>query len=572
VVDQQALMGIGTTRSLERIAASLGKLQAAEPVFECVDDLPHGGLLLALPALLSIGLLRHTREHFELPDGFYGIESIFVLLAFMALGRVRSLESLRYQAPGEWGKLLGLDRVPEVRTLREKLGLLCGEPGAALSWSRTLAKEWMEADPQSAGVLLVDGHTRVYHGSLTKLPRHYVSRQRLCLRATTDYWVNAMDGRPFFVITKPVDPGLIKVLSQDIVPRLKAEVPGQPTPEQLAAQPLRHRFTLVFDREGYSPEFFKAMKQERIAIVSYHKFPGDDWRPEEFSPQSVRLANGECLQHDLAERGTLLGNGLWVREVRHLDSKGHQSAILTTDYIHPLQDVATAMFARWSQENFFKYMRDHYGLDALVEYGTSTVPDTLEVVNPQWRSLDAQIRSLRSQLAREKAEFGHLNLMDISNPEQAARFEDKKGRLLQSLQQRQQELEDLKIRRKAQARKVLVKDLAPEQRFEQLCAVRKHFVDTIKLIAYRAETALVHLAREKLQRLEDARAFVRSVLDCGVDLRPDTQEGTLTVCFHGLASVAHNEVLAHLCTEMTATESVFPMTNLRVIFRPPGPT
>jgi hypothetical protein len=572
VVDQQALMGVGTTRSLERVAASLGKLQAAQPLFECVDDVPHGGVLLALPALLSTGLLRHTREHFALPEGFYGIESIFVMLAFMALGRVRSMESLRYHAPGEWGKLLGLDRIPEVRTLRQKLGLLCAEPTAALRWSSTLAKEWMQADPESAGVLLVDGHTRVYHGGLTKLPRHYVSRQRLCLRATTDYWVNAMDGRPFFVITKPVDPGLIEVLKQDIVPRLKAEVPGQPTEQELAQQPLRHRFTLVFDREGYSPDFFKAMKAERIAIVSYHKFPGEDWPRQEFSSQSVRLANGECLQHDLAERGTRLSNGLWVREVRHLDSKGHQSSILTTDYTNLLQHIAMAMFARWSQENFFKYMRDHYGLDALVEYGTSAVPDTQEVVNPQWRTLDAQIRSQRGKLAREKAEFGHWNLAEISNPEQAARFEDKKGRLLQSLQQREAELEELKIRRKTQKRKVLLKDLPPEHRFEQLSAVRKHFVDTIKLIAYRAETALVHVAKERLGRLEDSRAFLRSVLDCTVDLRPNPQAGTLSVCFHSLATMAHNEVLAHLCAEMTATETVFPMTNLRMIFRPPGPT
>jgi transposase len=88
-------------------------------------------VLLALPALLAMGLLRRAPEFYRLPHGFYGMESIFLLLGLMALARIRSLEQLRYQAPGEWGKLLGLDRIPEVRTLRAKLKVLCQNVGQA---------------------------------------------------------------------------------------------------------------------------------------------------------------------------------------------------------------------------------------------------------------------------------------------------------------------------------------------------------------------------------------------------------------------------------------------------------
>jgi hypothetical protein len=52
---------------------------------------------------------------------------------------------LRYVAPGEWGHLLGLDRIPEVRTLREKLEILCRQAGRAIQWNTLLAKEWMMA-------------------------------------------------------------------------------------------------------------------------------------------------------------------------------------------------------------------------------------------------------------------------------------------------------------------------------------------------------------------------------------------------------------------------------------------
>jgi hypothetical protein len=178
-----------------------------------------------------------------------------------------------------------------------------------------------------------------------------VARERLCLRATTDYWVNAMDGQPFFVVNQAVDPGLIQVIEQEIVPQLERCVPAH---APLDADALRHRFTLVFDREGYSPAFFLRMKNQRIACLTYHKFPGEDWLPEEFAPTAVRLASGEVLTLDLAERGTCLSNGLWVREVRKRSQQGHQTAILATDYGSAAAPMAAAMFARWSQENFFK--------------------------------------------------------------------------------------------------------------------------------------------------------------------------------------------------------------------------
>ncbi|MCX5757183.1 MAG: hypothetical protein NTU83_01490 [Candidatus Hydrogenedentes bacterium] len=173
----------------------------------------------------------------------------------MALARIRTVEQLRYSATGEWGALLGLDRIPEVRTLREKVNVLA-QPGAVGQWSGLLSREWMEGAPDAAGVLYVDGHVRVYHGSQTALPRRYVSRERLCLRGTTEYWVNDRQGRPFFVVSTPFTDGLLVQLRDVIVPRLLGEVPHQPSDAALEADPYLSRFTLVFDREGYSPAFF----------------------------------------------------------------------------------------------------------------------------------------------------------------------------------------------------------------------------------------------------------------------------------------------------------------------------
>jgi hypothetical protein len=92
-------------------------------------------------------------------------------------------------------------------------------------------------------------------------------------------------------VHRPVDPGLLRVLEEEIVPRLEREVPGQPTAEALAADPYGHKFTLVQDREGYSPDGFARMRARRIAVLTYHKHPGPDWLSAEFQTHKVKLVH-----------------------------------------------------------------------------------------------------------------------------------------------------------------------------------------------------------------------------------------------------------------------------------------
>jgi hypothetical protein len=555
-------MGRGATATMERLAASLGQLQEATPRFVPALDIAKGGVLLALPALLVSGLLRHTAKFFHLRAGFYGLTSIFLLLGFITLGRLRSIEALRYCAPGEWGKLLGLDRAPEVRTLRSKLKHLADQE-QAFSWSSTLCKEWMQETPEEAAVLYVDGHVRVYHGTAKVLPKHYVARQRLCLSATVDYWVNAMDGRPFFVMSQAVDPGLLQVLERDIVPRLEADIPNPPG---LDADPLLHRFTVVFDREGYSPAFFAKMKKRRIACLTYHKYQGEDWPSDEFIATEVRMASGQQTTIRLAERGTKLSNGLWVRELRKLSESGHQTAILSTDYRSPAAVLAPAMFGRWSQENFFRYMRQSFNLDALVDYRYDSVPETIMVVNPAYRALDGEVRKKVGLLNRRIAEFGAINLEGEIEPAKVEAYVQKKSDLQEVITRLNKEIDKLKAQRKATPRHIAYKDLPADARFDRLSTQSKHLVDTIKMIAYRAETAMAQIVRQKMSRHDDARSLLRAVFSTDVDLIPDEEAKTLTVRLHPLANTSSDEALKHLCAEINATETQFPGTQLRLIY------
>ena len=561
-------MGNGATRSLERVAAAMGELESAPVEFQAGSDVAQGGVLLALPALLAAGLLRYRPEMYQLPNGFYGIDNIFLLLALMALARIRSLEQLRYQAPGEWGKLLGLDRIPEVRTLRAKLKLLCQDMGRAMQWNTELAKDWIAHLDSSDQYFYCDGHVRVYHGDQTKLPRHHVAREKLCLRATVDYWINAMDGQPFLYVNKEVDPGLIATLKQDVIPWLEASVPKTAEQERrLAGDPRAHWFTVVFDREGYSPELFEAMRQKRIAILSYHKFPEDDWRPEEFTTHTVRLAAGEVVPMQLAERGTHLAKKLWLREIRKLGEDGHQTSILTTNFQSPMTTLAVSLFARWSQENFFRYMREHYGLDRLVEYGTEAIPDTIQVVNPAWRKLDSQIRSKTGQRHRLAAKFGALALSEDPTESEVHGFQRRKQELREAIQVLDLDIAAFKQQRKATPHRMAVNSLPEEEQFTRLRTERKHFLDTIKMIAYRAETSMASLLRENLARPDDARSLLRQIFQNEADLFPDLTANTLTVRLHHLTHAAHDQAIQHMLDELNETQTVFPGTSLTLVFK-----
>ena len=561
-------MGYGATRTLERVAAAMGELGSAAVEFQAGRDVPQGGVLLAVPALLASGLLHHTQTIYQLPQGYYGIESIFLLLALMALARIRSIEQLRYVAAGEWGKLLGLDRIPEVRTLRGKLKLLCGELGRAARWSAELAKDWMAGQGSAEWMFYVDGHVRVYHGKQTKLPRHYVARERLCLRATTDYWINAMDGQPFLFLNKEVDPGLVATLRHDLGPWLEANVPLTAEQRQrLEEDRLAHRFTLVFDREGYSPALFSEMKEKRIAVLTYHKHPGEDWPKEEFREQTVELAGGEQTTMKLAERGTQLSNGLWVREIRKLSHRGHQTSILTTNFKVALPRVAGSMFARWAQENFFRYMREHYSLDRLIEYGTEPVPETIQVVNPAWRELDRQIRSGRGKLQQLTAQFGAQALAEPLSEKAVDRYQQSKGQLQEEIEGLEQRIDRLKQKRKETPRHITVEQLEEKDQFSRLRTERKHFIDTLKMISYRAETSMASLLRENLSRSDDTRALLRQIYDTEADLFPDEEAKTLTVRLHHLTQAAHDLAVQQLCDQLNATETVFPGTELRLVFK-----
>jgi predicted nucleic acid-binding Zn-ribbon protein len=523
-----------------------------------------------MPALAENGLFRHLDRYFTSLSGYYTTAQIISLLASMALCRIKTVEQLQYHPPGELGKLLGLDRVPEVRCLRNKLAAL-SENQAPEKWAAQLSRDWLEADPDLAGALYVDGHVRLYHGKKTKLPRRYVARQRLCLRGTTDYWVNDAWGQPFFMIERPVDQGMLEAIKNDIVPRLLADVPEQPTQQQLDDDPHLHRFVMLFDREGYSPKFFREMWQtHRIACITYHKYPQDAWAESEFRDTQLTLPNGAQVSLLLAERGSWIGSrqeGLWVREIRKLTESGHQTSLISSAYGHEALQDAGALFSRWSQENFFRYAMQHFGIDLLSEYGTDGFPEPKRpVVNPARRELDTRRRSLQSRLTRQQAQYAALTLHPEADQAKLQQWQQRKATLVESIEQLEHELSEVKQQQSQTPKHIPWSELPEESKFEQLAPSRKRLLDTVKMLAYRAETSLVGIVREALSREDDARVLLQDLFRQEADLHPDESRGQLEVRIHPFSNPRSNRAIEHLLEQLNASEMKYPGTSLTLTY------
>ncbi|MBI1846042.1 MAG: hypothetical protein HYR86_03600, partial [Candidatus Rokubacteria bacterium] len=550
--------GIAVHRETERALAATGQLPEAAPRFAAAEAVRGGGALCALPALVHLGLPTvGERVYGRLQHGFYGLRTILLTLALMALLRVRSPEQLAGTAPGEFGRLLGLDRAPEVKTLRRKLQELAGQRQAP-AFHQGLAAHWLAQDTAAVGFLYVDGHVRPYHGHQHHLPEAHVARRRLCLPATTDVFVNDQTAAPVFRVTAPANDGLLHMLRTAILPEIRRLV----GPER--------RVTVVFDREGWSPTFFAELLRDGFDFLTYRKGKTRRWPVSVFAEVTGTVA-GQPVTYTLAEKRVRLRNGLRLREVRRLTASGHQTAVVTSRTDLPALELAARMFARWQQENFFRYLRHSFALDALVTYAAEPADPTRMVPNPARKRLRARLAALRQTLAARAQAYGAQALANPEGRRPTMRgFKIAHGKLAQAIRTLQTQIARLQTRLRTLPARIPVGERQPPETVVQLAPEAKLLTDSIKFTAYRAETALVQLLAPAFARTEEeGRALLREVFTTPADLLPDEAAGVLRVCLHTLANPRSNRALATLCQALTATETCFPGTNLRLVYEPP---
>lgn len=518
-------------------------------------------------------------EVYSLPTNhYYGLGQVMLTLGLMALARIKNPEQLKQCKPGEIGRIIGLDRIPEVSCLREKIKLLSSQKQAQ-KLNRLLIDDWYSPQGGEDGSFLyIDGHVRIYYGAKANLPLKFVSRQKLCLSATTEYWVNDAQGMPVMMVMGELTEKLQHAIEHQIIPQLQQTVllPSPPNATALSPQAVEEEYppspacTLVFDREAYDIPFIERLwKNYRIAIITYRKNVKDKWPEKDFTSTDV-VVLGQKTNMQLCERKITLGSTVF-REVRRCSEDGHQASIITNNMLICTATVAARMFGRWVQENFFRYLIMDYDFDKMLEFGVEAIDEEKEVVNPIYRKLNQKLKKEAEKRKRLQARQYALAEQSIENSlENIPAITQKQAILFEKIEMHLQREQEIKTERSQVKPRIKLKEMPDQNRYNKLKHESKMIMNIVKMIAYRAETAAANILATFLSSTKadnEKRMLVKQIIQCNADIEPDLKNQTLTITLHTLSAPRFNEAVYKLAELLTNTECIFPETNLKMIFK-----
>ena len=553
-------------RTAERVAACFGDLVQAPVKITEGAQLPLVGLLLALPALEMTGLLQVAGDVLPpMRKGFYGLRVTLLMGVFMALLRQPRAEAATRLPPADLGRVLGLDRAPEVKTLRRKVSELASH-GKGAELQAALGRHHVSTRPEAMGFLYLDGHVRVYSGH-RPLPKTHIARMRIAGPATEETWVGDGDGDPVMVITAAPSQSLAAELHR-LLPDLRAVV----GPDRGC--------TFVFDRGGYSPQVFTEIVAAGFDLLTYYKGAWTRSDVNTFNTVDFTAPDGRHHSYQLAERPINLpvpgqhattsheattAHTLTLRLVVRRSPDGHQTPILTNRTDLSQGEITYRMSTRWRQENYFKYSREHFALDALDSHADTPDDLTRLVPNPAKALAKEQVAAARADL-----HAAHADMADaLDNATARARRPGSGGTATVdaaaglALTAAQDNLAKAKAGSRATASHLPLGQVRPGSRL--LETETKLITHAIRMSAYNSESALARLLRPHYARSDrEGRALLREAFNLPGDLQII---GTnLHVRLNPASAPRRSNALAALCTELNDTKTRYPGTDLTIIY------
>ena len=547
-------------RDGERALARWGLLgEGAEPVFTPGARYPLAGLLLALPALEATGLLEGAREVYgRLKDGYYGLAATLLTLVFLALAGEPRAEGATRVPPAALGRVLGLDRAPEVKTIRRKLGELAAA-GQAADLIMALARRHAAARPQALGFLHVDGHARAYYGT-RDVQKMHIARLKFPAPATGETWVTSQDGEPvFMVVAEP---------SGSLAGELRRLLPGL---RQVVGQ--GRRVTVCFDRGGWSPALFADITAAGFGLLTWRKGPAPDLPADEFT--TITCADDRGREHacDLADTmvtltirdGPRKGQTVTLRQVtRRVPARGggtRQIHALTSRTDLAAGEVCWRLTSRWREENYFRYARTHFALDALDSHAATPDDPDRKVPNPARKAAAARVRHAEILAAAAQAQRD-ASLAALRNPApgQPVTITNQMINALDNpVETAWAGLHAAQDAAAAVPARIRLGEIAPDM--VRLEAEVKQITHAIRMAAFNAETTLARALNGHYARASDeAYALIREALTISGDIIPG--HGQLHIRLDPLTAPRRTQALAALCDQLTAAGACYPGTDL----------
>lgn len=367
------------------------------------------------------------------PSRRYGWAQTLATIVFCFALRFRSIEDFKNARRGDIGVLISEEEGPTVLSLRGKVKALA-ESVDPVSVSRELFKRYLAIEPVWEGLYFVDGHFCPYYG-IQPTPKGWDAKRRLAVKGHTDVYIHDARGRALFFFSQPLNDSLARVIPGAVEEIRRAHGPGP--------------FTLVFDRGGYSGDAFRFLEEQGIGFITYLK--GRKAR-RRYSQKQFRVGwfrfEGRRYVYRLFEKTTRVARAGMIRTVLFLGDDGQQIPVLTN--LTPSSNAAKVVHClrlRWRQENDFKYLREHYAIDQIIQYGADQETQDRLVPNPRRKALKQEVHTFTQQIQALEAQLGRaLNDNDESRRPTARGIKIAHGRLRHEITQKRQALTRLENR------------------------------------------------------------------------------------------------------------------------------
>jgi hypothetical protein len=454
--------------------------------------------------------------------------------------------------------VLGLDRAPEVKTIRRKLAELAAA-GKAADLIMALARRHAAARPDALGFLHIDGHARVYYGT-RQVQKTHVARLKFPAPATMETWVTDQDGAPVFMVVAEPSDSLAGELRR-LLPALRQVVGAG------------RQVTVCFDRGGWSPALFADITGAGFGLLTWRKGPAPDLPAAEFTTVTCTDDRGRRHEYELADstvelgisEGPRKGQTVTLRQVtRRVAAKAgatRQIHALTSRTDLPAGQVCWRLSSRWREENYFRYARTRFALDALDSYAAAPDDPDRMVPNPARKTAAARVRQAEAaaQAAETARDAALLQLRSPAPGQDAYLTNQVINALAAPVEAAWRELDEADNAAAAIPARVPLGALAPDM--VRLDAETKQVTHAIRMAAYNAETTLARALHGHYARAGDeAYALIREALTTSGDIRPGP--GQLLIRLDPLTAPRRTQALAALCDQLTAVGARYPGTDL----------
>jgi hypothetical protein len=389
------------------------------------------------------------------------------------------------------------------------------------------------------GVLYLDGNFIPYFGK-REMGKGYYTLRRLAHPGRTQHFVNGRNGRPLFFLLREANESFVK-----IIPELIRE-----THELIGTQQL----TFVFDRGGQSGPLFKSIEDEGDLFITYKKGKFRPMPGGVFRPYTVMR---DCWSQKLEKTYDLWGGTINIsgygkaRLILAKKKNGQQTPIITNDWDRPIEEIASLMFNRWKQENFFKYMAANYSLDELVTQEEHPAK-VAQVPNPHWHELEKKIREARKKIAVMERGVGK----SISNCENEKAYDDERKNpfitKVAALKRMKKHLRKLLDEQKQCPKEVTPSEIGKDVR-NVIPQEGKVILDAVKLAVYNAEEWLLEILQTYYRDWRDPRTILRMLLQQKGDVT--VKNGVVKITLQKFERPAYQKAARGLCQVLTGLEA-----------------